>query len=146
MLFHLTGSQKPGGLIEGKHEDVALALGCGRPHISDVFNVLEADGALRRLQRGLCRLSPAASLRAGSGSRCVRLGAAGLPVCGGHGVGGGEPGSASRPSAAKAVQVVIPPAARTAPAATATTVFPGLNFVLSSVMQLGVSRTIGQNH
>jgi hypothetical protein len=65
VLFHLMGSQKPGGLIEAKHEDVAEALGYSRSHISRVFNVLEADGALRRLQRGLYQLNPAASLRGG---------------------------------------------------------------------------------
>ncbi|MFB6961688.1 helix-turn-helix domain-containing protein [Streptomyces sp. NPDC056309] len=47
------GSQKPGGLIEATHEDIAEALGYSRPHISRAFNVLEADGALRRLQRGI---------------------------------------------------------------------------------------------
>ncbi|MFD7685603.1 helix-turn-helix domain-containing protein [Streptomyces sp. NPDC059781] len=65
VLFHLMGSQKPGGLIEAKHEDVAEALGYSRPHISRAFNVLEADGVLRRLQRGLYQLNPAASLRGG---------------------------------------------------------------------------------
>lgn len=68
VLFHLMGSQKPGGLIEAKHEDVAEALGYGRPHISRVFNVLEADGALRKLQRGLYQLNPRRS-GAGCGSR-----------------------------------------------------------------------------
>ncbi|MFC9758676.1 hypothetical protein [Streptomyces sp. NPDC056921] len=33
VLFHLMGSQKPGGLIEATHEDVAKALGYSRPHI-----------------------------------------------------------------------------------------------------------------
>ncbi|MFF6835197.1 hypothetical protein ACFY84_25510 [Streptomyces sp. NPDC012438] len=65
VLFHLMGSQKPGGLIEAKHDDVAETLGYSRPHISRVFNVLEVDGALRKLQRGLYQLNPAASLRGG---------------------------------------------------------------------------------
>lgn len=65
VLFHLMGSQKPGGLIEVKHDDVAEALGYSRSHISRVFSVLEDDGALRRLQRGLYQLNPAASLRGG---------------------------------------------------------------------------------
>lgn len=65
VLFTLMGSQKPGGLIEATHEDVAQHLGYSRPHISRAFNVLEADGALRRLQRGLYQLNPAASLRGG---------------------------------------------------------------------------------
>ncbi|MFJ4972804.1 helix-turn-helix domain-containing protein [Streptomyces sp. NPDC088755] len=65
VLFTLMGSQKPGGLIEAKHEDIAAALGYSRPHISRVFNVLEADGALRRVQRGVYQLNPAASLRGG---------------------------------------------------------------------------------
>ncbi|GGV45017.1 type IV toxin-antitoxin system AbiEi family antitoxin domain-containing protein [Streptomyces griseoflavus] len=65
VLFHLMGSQQPGGLIEVKHENVAEALGYSRPHISRAFGVLEADGALRRLQRGLYQLNPAASLRGG---------------------------------------------------------------------------------
>ncbi|WP_329028447.1 helix-turn-helix domain-containing protein [Streptomyces sp. NBC_00690] len=65
VLFTLMGSQKPGGLIEATHEDVAEALGYSRPHISRVFNVLEADGALRKLQRGVYQLNPAASLRGG---------------------------------------------------------------------------------
>ncbi|MFD4543624.1 helix-turn-helix domain-containing protein [Streptomyces bauhiniae] len=65
VLFHLMGSQKPGGLIEAKHEDVAEDLGYSRSHISRVFNTLETDGALRRIQRGLYQLNPAASLRGG---------------------------------------------------------------------------------
>lgn len=65
VLFHLMGSQKPGGLIEATHEDVSADLGYSRPHISRVFNVLEADGALRKVQRGVYQLNPAASLRGG---------------------------------------------------------------------------------
>ncbi|MFH9959062.1 helix-turn-helix domain-containing protein [Streptomyces roseolus] len=65
VLLTLMGSQKPGGLIETTHEDVAKALGYSRPHISRVFNVLEADGALRKVKRGLYQLNPAASLRGG---------------------------------------------------------------------------------
>ncbi|MGW2588453.1 helix-turn-helix domain-containing protein [Streptomyces virginiae] len=65
VLFTLMGSQKPGGLIEGTHEDVAQELGYSRPHITRVFNVLEADGALRKVQRGLYQLNPAATLRGG---------------------------------------------------------------------------------
>ncbi|MFF8423108.1 helix-turn-helix domain-containing protein [Streptomyces sp. NPDC015680] len=65
VLFTLMGSQKPGGLIETTHDDVAKALGYSRPHISRVFNVLETDGALRKLQRGRYQLNPAASLRGG---------------------------------------------------------------------------------
>ncbi|MEU0692317.1 helix-turn-helix domain-containing protein [Streptomyces uncialis] len=70
VLFTLMGSQKPGGLIEATHEDVAAALGYSRPHISRVFNVLEADGALRKLQRGIYQLNPAASLRGGLREPC----------------------------------------------------------------------------
>ncbi|MDT0612653.1 helix-turn-helix domain-containing protein [Streptomyces lancefieldiae] len=65
LLFTLMGSQKPGGLIKVTHEDVAEALGYSRSHISRAFNVLEADGALRKLQRGIYQLNPAASLRGG---------------------------------------------------------------------------------
>lgn len=65
VLFTLMGSQKPGGLIEATHEDVANVLGYSRPHISRAFGVLEDDGAIRRLQRGCYQLNPAASLRGG---------------------------------------------------------------------------------
>lgn len=65
VLLTLMGSQKPGGLIEARHEDVASALGYSRPHIGRVFKVLVADGALRKVQRGLYQLNPAASLRGG---------------------------------------------------------------------------------
>ncbi|MFF8717133.1 helix-turn-helix domain-containing protein [Streptomyces sp. NPDC015184] len=65
VLFRLMGSQKPGGLIEATHEAVAADLGYSRPHISRVFSVLEADGALRKVQRGVYQLNPAASLRGG---------------------------------------------------------------------------------
>ncbi len=65
VLLTLMGSQKPGGLIEATHEDIAAALGYSRPHISRVFKALEADGALRKLHRGLYQLNPAASLRGG---------------------------------------------------------------------------------
>ncbi|WP_411078376.1 hypothetical protein [Streptomyces sp. cmx-10-25] len=65
VLLTLMGSQKPGGLIEATHEDVAKELKYSRPHVGRAFNVLEADGALRKLQRGLYQLNPAASLRGG---------------------------------------------------------------------------------
>lgn len=65
VLFTLMGSQKPGGLIEATHEDVAKHLGYSRSHISRVFHVLEHDGALRKVQRGQYQLNPAASLRGG---------------------------------------------------------------------------------
>ncbi len=65
VLLTLMGSQEPGGLIEATQGDVATALGYSRPHIGRVFQVLEADGALRRVQRGLYQLNPAASLRGG---------------------------------------------------------------------------------
>ncbi|MFG2441199.1 helix-turn-helix domain-containing protein [Streptomyces sp. NPDC048508] len=65
LLFTLMGSQKPGGLIEATHEDVAQHLGYSRSHVSRAFNVLESDGALRKVQKGLYQLNPAASLRAG---------------------------------------------------------------------------------
>ncbi|MDX3135750.1 helix-turn-helix domain-containing protein [Streptomyces europaeiscabiei] len=65
VLFTLMGSQKPGGLIEATHEDVAQHLGYSRSHVSRAFNVLESDGALRKVQKGLYQLNPAASLRGG---------------------------------------------------------------------------------
>ncbi|WP_371631769.1 helix-turn-helix domain-containing protein (plasmid) [Streptomyces sp. NBC_00341] len=65
VLFHLMGSQKPGGLIEATHEDVSADLGYSRPHISRVFNVLAADGALRKVQRGRLPAQPGRSLRGG---------------------------------------------------------------------------------
>lgn len=65
VLLTLMGSQKPGGLIEATHGDVADILGYSRSHISRAFNVLEDDGALRRVQRGHYQLNPAASLRGG---------------------------------------------------------------------------------
>ncbi|MFJ9777173.1 helix-turn-helix domain-containing protein [Kitasatospora sp. NPDC101157] len=65
VLFTLMGSQEPGGLIEANHGDVADFLGYSRPHVSRVFHVLEADGALQRVRNGLYQLNPAASLRGG---------------------------------------------------------------------------------
>ncbi|MER6692899.1 helix-turn-helix domain-containing protein [Streptomyces minutiscleroticus] len=65
VLLTLMGSQAPGGIIEATHDDIAQHLGYSRSHISRAFNVLEADGALRRVQRGVYQLNPAASLRGG---------------------------------------------------------------------------------
>ncbi|QIB49468.1 helix-turn-helix domain-containing protein [Streptomyces aureoverticillatus] len=65
VLFTLMGSQKPGGLIEATHEDVAQHLRYSRSHVSRAINVLEADGVLRRQQKGVYQLNPAASLRGG---------------------------------------------------------------------------------
>ncbi|MFF9344882.1 helix-turn-helix domain-containing protein [Streptomyces sp. NPDC014773] len=65
VLLTLMGSQEPGGLIEATHEDIAKTLGYSRSHISRVFSILEADGALRKVRRGIYQLNPAASLRGG---------------------------------------------------------------------------------
>jgi hypothetical protein len=65
VLLTLMGSQEPGGQIQATHGDVAQHLGYSRPHISRAFHVLEGDGALRRVRRGLYQLNPAASLRGG---------------------------------------------------------------------------------
>jgi len=65
VLLTLMGCQEPGGLVETTHEDIAKHLEYSRPHITRVFHVLEADGALRSLRRGLYQLNPAASLRGG---------------------------------------------------------------------------------
>jgi AraC-like DNA-binding protein len=65
VLFTLMGCQEPGGLVETKHEDIAQHLGYSRPHVSRVFRLLEDDGAIRSLRRGLYQLNPAASLRGG---------------------------------------------------------------------------------
>ncbi|MEV7218229.1 helix-turn-helix domain-containing protein [Kitasatospora cineracea] len=65
VLFTLMGSQEPGGLVETRHGDVAEFLGYSRSHVTRVFHVLEADGAIMRVRNGLYRLNPAASLRGG---------------------------------------------------------------------------------
>lgn len=65
VLLTLMGCQEPGGLIEATHGDVARHLEYSRSHISRAFHVLESDGALRRVRRGLYQLNPAASLRGG---------------------------------------------------------------------------------
>ncbi len=66
VLLTLMGSQEPGGLIDTTHDDIARHLGYSRSHISRAFHVLEDDGALRRVRRGLYQLNPAASLRGGA--------------------------------------------------------------------------------
>jgi hypothetical protein len=65
VLLTLMGCQEPGGRVETTHDDIAKHLGYSRPHISRAFRVLETDGALRSLRRGLYQLNPAASLRGG---------------------------------------------------------------------------------
>ncbi|WP_052433051.1 helix-turn-helix domain-containing protein [Streptacidiphilus carbonis] len=65
VLFTLMGSQEPGGLIEATQEQVADSLGYSRSHVARVYNVLETDGALRKVRRGVYQLNPAVSLRGG---------------------------------------------------------------------------------
>ncbi|MER5353470.1 hypothetical protein ABT093_24430 [Kitasatospora sp. NPDC002551] len=65
VLLTLMGSQEPGGLVDTTHGRVAEYLEYSRPHITRVFHVLEADGAIRSVRRGLYQLNPAASLRGG---------------------------------------------------------------------------------
>ncbi|WP_404871017.1 helix-turn-helix domain-containing protein (plasmid) [Kitasatospora griseola] len=65
VLLTLMGSQEPGGVIEANHGDIAEHLGYSRSHVTRVFHVLEADGALMRVRNGLYQLNPAASLRGG---------------------------------------------------------------------------------
>lgn len=65
VLLTLIGSQDPGGQITKTQEQIGAQLGYSRGHIARVLRVLEDDGVLRRIQRGVYQLNPAASLRGG---------------------------------------------------------------------------------
>lgn len=66
VLFALIGLQEVGGHIERTQDQIGTEIGgYSRAHVAWALGVLQADGVLRRVRRGVYQLVPSAALRGG---------------------------------------------------------------------------------
>ncbi|MFJ3840592.1 hypothetical protein ACIPY6_34500 [Streptomyces sp. NPDC090054] len=66
VLVALIGLQEVGGHIEKTQDEIGAEVGgYSRAHISWALSILQDDGVLRRVRRGVYQLQPAAALRGG---------------------------------------------------------------------------------
>ncbi|GLW04751.1 hypothetical protein [Streptomyces lavendulae] len=66
VLFALIGLQEVGGHIERTQDQIGAEIGgYSRAHVAWALGVLQDDGVLRRVRRGVYQLVPSAALRGG---------------------------------------------------------------------------------
>ncbi|MFJ2225652.1 hypothetical protein ACIOFY_37120 [Streptomyces anulatus] len=65
VLLYLIGSQEVGGEIRATQAEVAREIPFARSSVNAAYGMLEADGVLRKLERGRYQLNPALVLRGG---------------------------------------------------------------------------------